>query len=140
MQGLHALFTGEDDTWEAWLSVDTSGFSTVVNFGENSIKLRRGYSPSQSKKPTKVILYKSLVNTSNSQLHDLIPLFYYCYCRTRHIFSLTGHHTHGMCGEGSGGIYCLFFLVITTDNRVVSSYVDQFISNHFLYVSLSLRS
>ncbi|KAL2467475.1 Phospholipase SGR2 [Forsythia ovata] len=50
--GLHALFTGEDDTWEAWLSVDASGFSSVVNFGRNGIKLRRGYSPSQSPKPT----------------------------------------------------------------------------------------
>ncbi|KAL2239617.1 UNVERIFIED_CONTAM: Phospholipase SGR2 [Sesamum indicum] len=50
--GLHALFTGEDDTWEAWLSVD-SGFSSVVSFGRNSSKLRRGYAPSQSQKPTK---------------------------------------------------------------------------------------
>ncbi|KAL0436642.1 UNVERIFIED_CONTAM: Phospholipase SGR2 [Sesamum radiatum] len=50
--GLHALFTGEDDTWEAWLSVD-SGFSSVVAFGRNSSKLRRGYAPSQSQKPTK---------------------------------------------------------------------------------------
>ncbi|KAL0460390.1 UNVERIFIED_CONTAM: Phospholipase SGR2 [Sesamum latifolium] len=50
--GLHALFTGEDDTWEAWLSVD-SGFSSVVGFGRNSSKLRRGYAPSQSQKPTK---------------------------------------------------------------------------------------
>ncbi|KAK4408753.1 Phospholipase SGR2 [Sesamum angolense] len=51
-QGLHALFTGEDDTWEAWLSVD-SGFSSVVGFGRNNSKLRRGYAPSQSQKPTK---------------------------------------------------------------------------------------
>ncbi|KAL0390326.1 UNVERIFIED_CONTAM: Phospholipase SGR2 [Sesamum calycinum] len=50
--GLHALFTGEDDTWEAWLSVD-SGFSSVVGFGRNNSKLRRGYAPSQSQKPTK---------------------------------------------------------------------------------------
>ncbi|PIN14650.1 hypothetical protein CDL12_12716 [Handroanthus impetiginosus] len=50
--GLHALFTGEDDTWEAWLSVDASGFSTIVNLGSNGIKLRRGYGPSQSQKPT----------------------------------------------------------------------------------------
>ncbi|KAK6121653.1 hypothetical protein DH2020_044606 [Rehmannia glutinosa] len=51
-QGLHALFTGEDDTWEAWLSVDASGFSSVISVGRNGIKLRRGYAPSQSKKPT----------------------------------------------------------------------------------------
>ncbi|KAL8531348.1 hypothetical protein ACS0TY_008101 [Phlomoides rotata] len=50
--GLHALFTGEDDTWEAWLNVDASGFSGVVGFGRNGIKLRRGYAPPQSQKPT----------------------------------------------------------------------------------------
>ncbi|KAL0458987.1 UNVERIFIED_CONTAM: Phospholipase SGR2 [Sesamum latifolium] len=50
--GLHALFTGEDDTWEAWLNVDVSGFSGVVGFGGNGIMLRRGYAPSQSQKPT----------------------------------------------------------------------------------------
>ncbi|XP_020214239.1 phospholipase SGR2 isoform X1 [Cajanus cajan] len=51
-QGLHALFTGEDDTWEAWLNVDASGFSSFVSFASNGIKLRRGYSPSNSPKPT----------------------------------------------------------------------------------------
>ncbi|KAA3484403.1 phospholipase SGR2-like isoform X1 [Gossypium australe] len=50
--GLHALFTGEDDTWEAWLNVDASGFSGVISFSRNGIKLRRGYSASQSPKPT----------------------------------------------------------------------------------------
>ncbi|KAL1324861.1 hypothetical protein AAHE18_13G120900 [Arachis hypogaea] len=50
--GLHALFTGEDDTWDAWLSVDASGFSSFVSFSRNAIKLRRGYSPSDSSKPT----------------------------------------------------------------------------------------
>ncbi|GFP98743.1 phospholipase sgr2 [Phtheirospermum japonicum] len=50
--GLHALFTGEDNTWEAWLSVDASGVSSVISLGRNGIKLRRGYAPSQSKKPT----------------------------------------------------------------------------------------
>ncbi|KAB1210959.1 Phospholipase SGR2 [Morella rubra] len=50
--GLHALFTGEDDTWEAWLNVDASGFSSVINLGRNGIKLRRGYSKSQLAKPT----------------------------------------------------------------------------------------
>ncbi|XVF63425.1 hypothetical protein PTKIN_Ptkin09bG0086100 [Pterospermum kingtungense] len=50
--GLHALFTGEDNTWEAWLNVDASGFSSVISFGGNGIKLRRGYSASHSPKPT----------------------------------------------------------------------------------------
>uniref|UniRef100_A0A5B7B4E9 Putative phospholipase SGR2 isoform X2 n=1 Tax=Davidia involucrata TaxID=16924 RepID=A0A5B7B4E9_DAVIN len=50
--GLHVLFTGEDDTWEAWLNVDASGFSSVISLGGNGIKLRRGYAPSQSPKPT----------------------------------------------------------------------------------------
>ncbi|XP_073291658.1 phospholipase SGR2-like isoform X1 [Primulina huaijiensis] len=50
--GLHALFTGEDDTWESWLNVDASGISSVIGFGRNNIKLRRGYASPQSKKPT----------------------------------------------------------------------------------------
>ncbi|KAG9129035.1 hypothetical protein Leryth_016859 [Lithospermum erythrorhizon] len=50
--GLNALFTGEDDTWDAWLSVDASGLSNVINVGWKSIQLRRGYTPSQSPKPT----------------------------------------------------------------------------------------
>ncbi|KAK7263811.1 hypothetical protein RJT34_31408 [Clitoria ternatea] len=50
--GLHALFTGEDDTWEAWLNVDASGFSSFVSLTGNAIKLRRGYSPSNSPKPS----------------------------------------------------------------------------------------
>ncbi|MED6167907.1 hypothetical protein PIB30_007222 [Stylosanthes scabra] len=50
--GLHALFTGEDDTWDAWLSVDASGFSSIVSFSRNAIKLRRGYSSADSSKPT----------------------------------------------------------------------------------------
>ncbi|GAB2268429.1 Phospholipase sgr2 [Dionaea muscipula] len=50
--GLHALFIGEDDTWEAWLNIDAIGFSSVINFGGNGMKLRRGYAPSQSPKPT----------------------------------------------------------------------------------------
>ncbi|KAF8404347.1 hypothetical protein HHK36_009230 [Tetracentron sinense] len=52
MQGLHALFTGEDDTWEAWLNADSSGFSSVVSLRGNGIKLRRGYSSSGLPKPT----------------------------------------------------------------------------------------
>ncbi|KAL7113751.1 hypothetical protein ACP275_04G078800 [Erythranthe tilingii] len=51
-KGLHALFTGEDDTWEAWLNVDASGFSGVVGFGGKGVKLRRGYAPCQSQKQT----------------------------------------------------------------------------------------
>uniref|UniRef100_A0A0E0LQI7 DDHD domain-containing protein n=1 Tax=Oryza punctata TaxID=4537 RepID=A0A0E0LQI7_ORYPU len=44
---LHALFTGEDDTWEAWLVFDTG-----PKLGGNTIKLRRGFSSSGSAKPT----------------------------------------------------------------------------------------
>lgn len=55
MQGLHALFTGEDDTWEAWLNVDPSGFSGIVGYTGNGIKLRRGYAGSYSPKPTQVL-------------------------------------------------------------------------------------
>ncbi|KAI3711655.1 hypothetical protein L1987_70194 [Smallanthus sonchifolius] len=51
-RGLHGLFTGEDDTWEAWLNVDASGISSIVKFGGKGIKLRRGYAPSKSPKPT----------------------------------------------------------------------------------------
>ncbi|PWA96655.1 shoot gravitropism 2 (SGR2) [Artemisia annua] len=50
--GLHAIFTGEDDTWDAWLNIPSSGFSGIVHFGGTGIKLRRGYAPSQSPKPT----------------------------------------------------------------------------------------
>ncbi|KAL3574143.1 hypothetical protein D5086_024756 [Populus alba] len=50
--GLHALFTGEDDTWEAWLNIDASSFSNIVSLSGNEIKLRRGYSASHSAKPT----------------------------------------------------------------------------------------
>ncbi|KAI3417449.1 DDHD domain-containing protein [Psidium guajava] len=50
--GLHALFTGEDGTWEAWLNVDSSGFTGAIGFSGNGIKLRRGFSGSQSPKPT----------------------------------------------------------------------------------------
>ncbi|VAI88521.1 unnamed protein product [Triticum turgidum subsp. durum] len=45
--GLHALFTGEDDTWEAWLVFDTG-----PKLGSNTIKLRRGFSSSGSANPT----------------------------------------------------------------------------------------
>ena len=54
MQGLHALFTGEDETWEAWLNSDASGFSSALSFGGNGVRLRRGYASSQSSKPTQV--------------------------------------------------------------------------------------
>ncbi|KAL0854612.1 hypothetical protein Bca101_059764 [Brassica carinata] len=50
--GLHALFTGEDNTWEAWLNVDPSGLSGIVGYTGNGIKLRRGYAGSYSPKPT----------------------------------------------------------------------------------------
>lgn len=58
MQGLHALFTGEDSTWEAWLNVDASGFSSIINLGGNGVKLRRGYAASLSPKPTQVSFYR----------------------------------------------------------------------------------
>ncbi|XP_072971763.1 phospholipase SGR2-like [Typha angustifolia] len=48
-QDLHALFTGEDDNWEAWLVFDQSGFKLG---GGNTVKLRRGFSSSGSPKPT----------------------------------------------------------------------------------------
>ncbi|WOL03623.1 phospholipase SGR2 [Canna indica] len=48
-RGLHALFTGEDDTWEAWLAFDSTGFSLGSG---NSVKLRRGFSTSGSLNPT----------------------------------------------------------------------------------------
>lgn len=57
MQGLHAIFTGEDDTWEAWLNADASGFSSAMGFGGNGVKLRRGYAPPQSSKPTQALIY-----------------------------------------------------------------------------------
>ncbi|KAJ8574303.1 hypothetical protein K7X08_026108 [Anisodus acutangulus] len=50
--GLHAIFTGEDDTWEAWLNADASGFSGALGFGGSGVKLRRGYALPQSPKPT----------------------------------------------------------------------------------------
>ncbi|CAN8313834.1 unnamed protein product [Cochlearia groenlandica] len=50
--GLHALFTGENDTWEAWLNIDPSGLSGVVGYTGNGFKLRRGYAGSYSPKPT----------------------------------------------------------------------------------------
>ncbi|MCD7466831.1 hypothetical protein HAX54_003865 [Datura stramonium] len=50
--GLHAIFTGEDDTWEAWLNADASGFSGAIGFGGTGVKLRRGYALPQSPKPT----------------------------------------------------------------------------------------
>ncbi|XP_073129057.1 phospholipase SGR2-like isoform X2 [Henckelia pumila] len=56
--GLQALFTGEDDTWEAWLKCDASGFFRVMGFGGNTFKLRRGYAPSESQKPTQDELHQ----------------------------------------------------------------------------------
>ena len=50
LQGLHAIFTGEDDTWDAWLKIPSSGFSGTLHFRGTGIKLRRGYAPSQSPK------------------------------------------------------------------------------------------
>lgn len=50
-QELHALFTGEDDTWEAWLVKGNTGFALNLG-GGNGIKLRRGYSSSRSSNPS----------------------------------------------------------------------------------------
>ncbi|PWA80896.1 shoot gravitropism 2 (SGR2) [Artemisia annua] len=55
--GLHAIFTGEDDTWDAWLKIPSSGFSGTVHFRGTGIKLRRGYAPSQSPKPNHLYFY-----------------------------------------------------------------------------------
>lgn len=57
MKGLHAIFTGEDDTWEAWLNADASGFSGAIGFGGNGVKLRRGYALPQSPKPTQALIF-----------------------------------------------------------------------------------
>lgn len=55
LQGLHAIFTGEDDTWDAsWLKIPSFGFSATLHFQGTGIRLRRGYAPSQSPKPTHV--------------------------------------------------------------------------------------
>ncbi|CAN6475512.1 unnamed protein product [Victoria cruziana] len=51
-QGLHALFTGEDDTWEAWLASDNTSFSNVISLKGHGIKLRRGYALSESSRPS----------------------------------------------------------------------------------------
>jgi hypothetical protein len=49
VQGLHAFFTGEDDTWEAWLVFDTG-----PKLGSSTIKIRRGFSSSGAANPTQV--------------------------------------------------------------------------------------
>ncbi|KAG9458807.1 hypothetical protein H6P81_003315 [Aristolochia fimbriata] len=49
-EGLHALFTGEDDTWEAWLGIDNTGF--FAGLRGDGVKLRRGFAMSGSAKPT----------------------------------------------------------------------------------------
>eukprot|EP00250_Pteridium_aquilinum_P016381 c23078_g1_i1 orf=201-2801(-) len=58
IEGLHALFTGEDDTWEAWLCVDSSGISSVLGIRGNYFKLRRGFAASQSPQPTQDELHQ----------------------------------------------------------------------------------
>ena len=64
LQGLHAIFTGEDDTWDAWLKIPSYVFSGTVHFRGTGIKLRRGYAPSQSPKPTHVYFYCVMVGRS----------------------------------------------------------------------------
>ncbi|KAL6212510.1 hypothetical protein ACLB2K_017730 [Fragaria x ananassa] len=56
--GMHALFTGEDHSWEAWLNADASGFTNIIAFSGNGLKLRRGYSASHSSKPTQNELHQ----------------------------------------------------------------------------------
>ncbi|KAJ7558815.1 hypothetical protein O6H91_04G057000 [Diphasiastrum complanatum] len=51
--GLHALFTGEDDTWEASLRADAYGLTYVLGLQGSGIKLRRGFAPSGSPQPTR---------------------------------------------------------------------------------------
>ncbi|PWA83010.1 shoot gravitropism 2 (SGR2) [Artemisia annua] len=62
--GLHAIFTGEYDTWDAWLKIPSSGFSGIVHFRGTGIKLRRGYAPSQLPKPTHVYFYCFMLGRS----------------------------------------------------------------------------
>lgn len=60
---MHALFTGENDSWEAWLAFENTGFS----FGGGAVvKLRRGFSTSGSVRPTQVSLLS---------LEHLLPIF-----------------------------------------------------------------
>ncbi|URD95975.1 DDHD [Musa troglodytarum] len=56
-EGLHAIFTGDDDSWEAWLAFDSSSFSLNMG-GGNRVKLRRGFSPSGSPKPSQDELHQ----------------------------------------------------------------------------------
>lgn len=83
LQGLHALFTGEDDTWEAWLNVDASGFSSVISLSGNGIKLRRGYSPSLSPKPTQVCTFSIF-----SVMHGQEKFCYYLFSHNFYILIL----------------------------------------------------
>eukprot|EP00249_Psilotum_nudum_P015735 c25495_g1_i1 orf=251-3232(+) len=57
-QGLHALFTGEDDSWEAWLSIDATGISSVFGLKGSGIKLRRGFAPPESSQLTQDELHQ----------------------------------------------------------------------------------
>lgn len=54
LQGLHALFMGEDDSWEATLAVDASGISAILGLQGSGVKLRRGFAPPDSVNPTQV--------------------------------------------------------------------------------------
>jgi len=53
---LHALFTGEDDTWEAWLVFDTG-----PKLGSNTIKLRRGFCLPEPAKPSQVTYHVTVL-------------------------------------------------------------------------------
>ncbi|KAH9725491.1 phospholipase SGR2 [Citrus sinensis] len=83
-QGLHALFTGEDDTWEAWLNVDASGFSSIISFSGNGIKLRRGYSQTISANPSKDELRQQKEEEMDDYCSQFLPakLLKFCFYKT----------------------------------------------------------
>ncbi|BBN19897.1 phospholipase DDHD1 [Marchantia polymorpha subsp. ruderalis] len=51
-EGLHALFTGEDDSWEAWLCIDANRVSQVLGLRGSDFRLRRGFVLPESAQPT----------------------------------------------------------------------------------------
>ncbi|KAF8712652.1 hypothetical protein HU200_028409 [Digitaria exilis] len=61
---LHALFTGEDDTWEAWLVFDIG-----PKLGSSTIKLRRGFS-SDPEKVSQVIYHDELRQQKEEEMDD----------------------------------------------------------------------
>ncbi|GAA0143019.1 phospholipase [Lithospermum erythrorhizon] len=113
--GLNALFTGEDDTWEAWLSVEASGFSNVISAGGKSIQLRRGYAPSQSPKPTQ----DELRQQREEEMDD--------YCSLVPVGHLV-FMVHGI-GQRLGGKSSLVDDV-TTFRQITESLADQHLTSY----------